>query len=344
MPMPIRSSELKSSSASCCVMPIRRSISRLISNQVYRIVGSHDAFAQHRGIDAGAPVVLTRDFLQNDRRTLGRFGIERDDHAAAIFFHRVNGHLLANPQRPAHQLVFVKRFIALPAHIEVRAKPSRIERQAGFLRYPAYRGQAENRDGRRIRHGTLRKARPERMAEAPLQILREVRIASREFLAFRSEHFGGVTLEDGAFFLDGRRIKKARAQQQPLARLARGHPGKGGLILLINERIHAIADDSSECDARGRYIFTRHALYRITTQRGEGSDALHAITLRGERWTAMQTQPATPQIPVVENAESARRPPLFHNRDSGRRDIPAPGRNECCRPGSAPAPAAAYPV
>src|SRR3984957_16839435 len=134
MPMPIRSSELKSSSASCCVMPMRRIISRLISNQVYRIVGPNNAFAQHGGIDPGAPVVLAGDFLQNHRRALRRFRIECDDHAAAILLPHLNRHVLANMQRAAPHLGFLKRLVTFPAHIKIRAKAPRIECQAGFLR------------------------------------------------------------------------------------------------------------------------------------------------------------------------------------------------------------------
>src|SRR5277367_2795036 len=120
MPMPIRSSELKSSSASCCVMPISGFVSQLASNQVYRIVGPNDAFTQHRGIDPGAPAVVARDFLEYHRRALRGFRIERDDHATPILFHHLNRHFLADPQRPADELVLVKRFVTLPAHVEIR--------------------------------------------------------------------------------------------------------------------------------------------------------------------------------------------------------------------------------
>src|ERR1700733_1276194 len=78
-------------------------------------------------------------------------------------------------------------------------------------------------------------------------------------------------------------------------------------------------------------------VYRIIAPHG-------SITLRDGPWTRKRRRRARPRIPVVEDAESVPRLPLFHSRDSGRRDIPPRGRNECCPQGSARARGGACPA
>src|SRR5579863_161150 len=82
IPTASRSSELKKSRASCCVMPISLNSFYLRSlKRINRIALADDSFAQHRAINAKAVAVLFRDQFANFGRSDRGRGVQSDDSA-----------------------------------------------------------------------------------------------------------------------------------------------------------------------------------------------------------------------------------------------------------------------
>src|SRR5579864_3599944 len=137
MPMPIRSSELKRSSASCGVRLIASSLTQSREfrlNQEDRVTRTYDSLAQHRAIHAGAAAVFARDMLEDLGRGLGGFRIEPNHHAPRILLHHLQRHFGSDQQFSPDELVFEGELRILPFNVKILPKPSSVQVDSDLLR------------------------------------------------------------------------------------------------------------------------------------------------------------------------------------------------------------------
>src|ERR1700683_115656 len=126
MPIPIKSSELKRSSASCCEIPFVLRPYRQ-SDQINRIINAYNTFAQHRAVNSQAPLMAERHVLQNRRRRRSGIGVEIEHHAALVFLYHLQRDFVAYLQLAPNQLVFVIWLVIIPAYIKVSTKSPGVE-------------------------------------------------------------------------------------------------------------------------------------------------------------------------------------------------------------------------
>src|ERR1700681_423159 len=142
MPMPIKSSELKSSSASCCVSPISFRFPIVALNQVNRVVGAHNSFAEHCGIPPGATSVAACNCFKHHGRSRRSFRVEIDHHAAPVLLHHPHHHFLADLQFAANQFIFHEWPVVFPTRIKICTEPAMVERHSGFFGESVHRAHA----------------------------------------------------------------------------------------------------------------------------------------------------------------------------------------------------------
>src|SRR3984957_18258492 len=121
IPIPIKSSELKRSSAFCCEIPISFVLTGR-SDQVNRIVNAHHTFTQHCSVNSQASLVAQRYCLQNHGRRRGSLRVQPNHHAALVFLYQLQGDFIPDLQLAPNQLVFVVWLFVVPAHIKVSTK------------------------------------------------------------------------------------------------------------------------------------------------------------------------------------------------------------------------------